>query len=325
MRELAVAVEGDPERAVGGGGGAARPGPRTHVQLGDLPRLRIDDPHIVGVHAAHPDVAALVEREAVGATGHAVFGDRSARTVETPDRAGLVRKPDCAGVVDDQSVRTASGRRLVLDDFPACRIELADGAVAVARVPDLAVLVDEQSVRMRAGRKIPFVEPLRPRIETRDAVALHHRDVDIAVGAGGGIASEFGGRHRPLGNLSGELLRSRGDAVVRTTGERGGYKWEQDDCKSSAASHRNLRWKANRGRWATRGILSIIPGRRTATGRLTPPRYGRRSRRRSSAGERDRIEEGAGLRTRVACRGAGRRCARPPPCRVRGCRRPEAR
>src|SRR5258706_12579769 len=84
-------------------------------------------------------------------------------------------------------MRAPARGRPVLPHLAGRGIELADGAVAVARVPDLALPVDDEAVRMRAGGKIPFVEFVRLRIETRDAVALHHRDVDIAVGAGGNI------------------------------------------------------------------------------------------------------------------------------------------
>src|SRR5207249_1622096 len=136
-----------------------------------LSGLRVDDPHLVGVHAAHPDVAALVERKAVGAARHAVLRDFSTRAIEPADVTGLAGKPDRACVVDHQSVRAPSRGRPVLPDLAGCRIELADGAVAVARVPDLALLVDDEAVRMRAGRKIPFVELLRLRVEARDAVA----------------------------------------------------------------------------------------------------------------------------------------------------------
>src|SRR6266849_8262674 len=134
------------------------------------------------------------------------------------------------------------------DDFAGLRVELADGPVAVSRVPDLAFLVDQQPVRMRAGGKIPFVEFLRAGVKTRDAVALHHRDIDVAVRTRGGIAGEFRRRHRPFGNLSGELLRPRGDAVIRAAGKRAGATQKHWDRKKDRSLHGNLRSKANRGR-----------------------------------------------------------------------------
>src|SRR5439155_1719868 len=84
---------------------------------------------------------------------HPVLRDFSTRAIEPADVTGLAGKPDRACVVDDQRVRAAARGRLVLPDLAGCRIELADGAVAVARVPDLALLVDQQSVRRRAGRE----------------------------------------------------------------------------------------------------------------------------------------------------------------------------
>ena len=193
-------------------------------------------------------------------------------------------------------MRTASGRRAVFDDLAGLRIELADGPVPVSRVPDLAFLVDQQPVRMRAGGKIPFVEFLRAGVKTRDAVALHHRDVDVAVRTRGGIAREFRGGHRPLGNLSAELLRPRGDAVVRSAGKGADEAEQHRGGKKDRSLHRNLRSKANRGRVSSGHSIN------QTRGALTPPRCVRRSPRRSSAAGRGRTGEGAGLRTRAAHR-----------------------
>src|SRR5215831_19962601 len=142
-------------------------------------------------------------------------------------------------------MRAAARGRAVLDDLSRRGVELTDGAVAVAGVPDLARWIDQKAVRMRARRKIPFPELVGLGVEARDAVGEHHRDVDVAVRTGGGIAREFRRGHGPLGDLAGEVPGSGRDAVVGAAGERtcGGERHRE---KGTAAHRSALPWSLAR-------------------------------------------------------------------------------
>src|SRR5215831_17440186 len=148
-------------------------------------------------------------------------------------------------------MRAAARGRAVLDDLSRRGVELTDGAVAVAGVPDLARWIDQKAVRMRARRKIPFPELVGLGVEARDAVGEHHRDVDVAVRTGGGIAREFRCRHRPLGDLAREVARAR-----RGAGD------EERRQQPSRTSHGNLLSKANSKEYGdSTHLINPLPGR----------------------------------------------------------------
>src|SRR4029077_6028597 len=115
------------------------------------------------------------------------------------DVARLAGEPDVAGAVEHDRVRVAAGGRTGLDDLAGGRVEVADHALGVAGVTDLAGGIDEETVRARALGKVPLVELLRFGVEAGDAVGEHHRDVDVAVGAGSRGGRGSGRRSRPLG------------------------------------------------------------------------------------------------------------------------------
>src|SRR5262245_52786670 len=102
MDELALAVEGYPERAVGGCGHPARHRIGLEVDRAQLARARVELADPSPVDLAVPDVAGLIERETVGTPWHLVLGDGTGRgRVETADTAAAVhREPDDPLLVD---------------------------------------------------------------------------------------------------------------------------------------------------------------------------------------------------------------------------------
>src|SRR5215813_7282537 len=127
---------------------------------------------------------------------------------------------------------------LELRHLPRGRIEAPDRAIAVARVPDDALPVDEKTVRLGAPRQVPLREHLRRRVEARDPVAVHHRDVDVAVGAGRGIAREPRGGHGPLGDLPrGRGTRPRSQTVVRLPGPHDAVQEQEHDDGVTDGAH----------------------------------------------------------------------------------------
>src|SRR5262249_29540260 len=105
-------------------------------------------------HAAEPDVARLVEGEAVRPARRGILLDRARLRLQARDLvAALHGEPDRALIIrDDQCVRSAAtGGCLELGHPAARRVEPADRAVAVTGGPHHALPVHEQAVRMVAG------------------------------------------------------------------------------------------------------------------------------------------------------------------------------
>src|SRR5207248_4962792 len=112
---LAVAVERDPERAVGRDGHASRLGAGLHLHLGDLAGLRVESPEAIAAELAEPDVTGPIESQPVRVAARLVLGDLSGGAIEAADPVpALDGEPDRAPVVEYQRVRVAARRRLVL-------------------------------------------------------------------------------------------------------------------------------------------------------------------------------------------------------------------
>src|SRR5262245_22801717 len=135
MDELALAVEGYPERAVGGCGHPARHRIGLEVDRAQLARAGVELAEPSPVVRAVRDVASLITRVSVGTPWQLVVGAGTARgRVETADAAAAVhREPDDPRPVGDQGMRVAARGGLELRHLACGRIEAPDRAVAVAR------------------------------------------------------------------------------------------------------------------------------------------------------------------------------------------------
>ena len=107
-------------------------------------------------------------------------------------------------------------------------IEVPNRAIAVARVPHLSVAIDEQAMGLCSCWQVPLAKSFCVGVEARDLVAVHDRNIDVAIWSRRGVAREFGCWHLPLSNLPFNLWpTSRCDAIVRPASP--GYASREED------------------------------------------------------------------------------------------------